>query len=334
MGRFLLKSLLLSGVVATVYVAMAARVDMAPAIQNQNYKLRHMRHREPVETLIMGDSRALAMNRFGEKGAYNYAMTYYYGMGFYPYLLRRYLKANPPPKVIILSFIPESLCEKQDYAVSPTSARVFSFRDLLKDPKLRKDRKKLKEMLLNRFDINRYYANPYDRSLFDPQTGFLIFRRDFHYKKTFLLVPDDRFRITDVSLEYLREFLDLAQANHIQVIIYFMPISEMAHRIPQFYDEFSRKIKEVAAQFPWAYFVRPYSKEDLYPLDYTIDGTHLNDKGALHFNGTRFKNLMQWSAALASSTRSPTAPSFQEFPFSPSFIRPPVLAKAVDPASR
>lgn len=299
MKRLIFKGILLLVLTASTYYVLAIRLDMAPAIQNQNYKLKRMRKTENFPILIMGDSRALAMNRSGAKGVYNYAMTYYYGLSPLPYLLRKYLKHNQPPKVIILSIIPESFGEKQDFTISPTSARLFTLREILSDPQLRKDKKKLREMLVNRFDINQFYANSYDRSLFNPDTGFLIFRRDFHYKKVFLLFYDDQFRMEPISMQHLDEFFKLTRENNIRVIVYFMPISGPAYDIPKFYNEMQRRMPQIAARFPEAYFVKPYPKDDLYPMDYTIDGTHLNEKGAIHFNETKYKQLLALSHLLA-----------------------------------
>ncbi len=314
MKIFFLKSLLLVSFIAIIYYILAGTIDMAPAIQNQNHKLKRMKQGEGFPILIMGDSRALAMNQFGEKDVYNYAMTYYYGLSPFPYLLQKYLKHNKPPKVIILSIIPEAFGEKQDYTITPTSARLFSPGEIFSDLQLLRDRKKLREILVNRFDMNQFYSNPYDRSLFNPETGFLIFRRDFHYKKVFLLHYDDQFRIEPTSMRHLDTFFRIARENDIRVIVYFMPISDLAYDIPKFYDEMHRRLPEIVARFPEVYFVRPYPKEDLYPLDYTIDGTHLNEKGAIYFNQTKYKDLVALSRAVAQSPSKP-------YPITPSAKR-------------
>src|SRR5438067_8629717 len=108
---FLCRAALLGLIICSVYVAAGRVIGGDTILKDQRFKLKKMENGDNYAVIILGDSKALAMNVWPHQGVYNYALTYFDGFYPYRYVLKEYLRYNRPPQAIVLSVSPQMFLE-------------------------------------------------------------------------------------------------------------------------------------------------------------------------------------------------------------------------------
>ncbi|MBD3170060.1 MAG: DUF1574 domain-containing protein [candidate division Zixibacteria bacterium] len=274
-------------------------------------KLERIKQAGDHDILIMGDSRAFAMNRDAEfasaNSIYNLSLANPGGLYPYPYLLKRYLKYHKPPSAIILSFIPLMLTDEWDIfaedvdltaATFYRSARLYSISDMLTEPVFREHPMTVARMLLRYLSPNKIYEKlkfNSDINGYKPETGYFTVRetKEWNFDPDVYLL-NTPLEISDKAVLFMDYFLSIARDNDIPVVLYNMPIPESVYRIRSedgFYSKYFQVIDEMAAKYPNTLTV--YREIEYYPDNYFIDGSHLNEKGAVKFNHSDFVDIVQ-----------------------------------------
>jgi len=302
MKKFIFKSFALFILMSLTYYHIGPMIVLDDALHDQTYKWRKMRKGDNFDIIIMGDSRALAMKSkgYGRDGVFNYAMSYFGGALPYRYILKRYLKFNTPPKAILFSIVPETLCEEEDYKLGPRAAGVLPPLVMAKGRSGKFDFGLFFQALKLKYVFNNVQGQLVESEKYDKSNGSLIFNRfqihSFNPKQNYFgeFVPDGIYRPTTASLKNLGDFFQNANKHNIQIYFYMMPIPELVYKKHlEFYGPFTRHMRKWIKTYPWVHLIRPYGKEDLYPASYFSDGTHLNQRGAEHYNRVRFPQLIR-----------------------------------------
>jgi len=280
-----------------------------------------------MEAIIMGDSRALAMNPLGLSWIYNYSMSYWGGMYPYRHILRKYLKNNSAPRIILFSIIPETFFTEKDYMLSNRTEALFppGILEILKG--LFTQPKAIKEKLFARFVVVLPFEPRLDKTLLNKETGSMLFRRKgvhifnpashyLEFPKGVPLTPEDvelkfhgiPFEPTPVALHHWDKFMQITKENEIHVVFYFMPIPRpVFKKYSYFFDIMSEFVKSLESQFSNITVISPYSKKDLFPMAYFGDGSHFNQKGSDYFHQHRFPEIIDFLEKLNSSLKNETS---------------------------
>lgn len=297
-------------------------------ITAQNYKLAEMRSHPPYDLIVMGDSCPMAIDvtapettRFlGNRSAFNFALVNLGGV--YPLYstLDKYLSNGPPPRVVLLSFLPSLLSGTSDIVAGSRftkfyAAKFYSLHDTISDPVLRSHPRLVGQLLLEKYRL-RFMQYRYDI----PRNEYMIQR----LKKTRgqLLILEDtaateqevlesaqykaQFSVSPDSNQYLREFLDLARHKGVAVLLFEMPVPAdvLRHRnTTGFYEAYFKYVDQLARQFDNFFYVNTlFSLPNQY---FSYDVTHLNRAGAERFQRE------QWPLVLRDTLRLFNAPDSQ-----------------------
>lgn len=270
-------------------------------------------------TIILGDSRALAINYAAppDSDIYNYSFSNAGGLYPYPCFLQKYLRKNAPPQKIIWSFIPLMLTneweifqdniEKRDSELE-RAAFLYQVSDILfplfqnifwQNPAT------MESLLKKKIDINFKYLKNYviedyepqhNQQLFNEKTGGLIFAESVRWQyspDTYLEnVP---FNIGKNTTRFINEFMAMAQQSNIQVFLFNMPIPSSVYqkRIDLgFYEKYFAYFAEIKREYPDNLFINP--KILHYEDSFFVDGSHLNQWGAELFQQSDYPDLLQW----------------------------------------
>lgn len=275
------------------------------------------------KTIILGDSRALAINYSADSHAdiYNYSFSNAGGLYPYPYFLEKYLHRNAPPRKIIWSFIPLMLTdeweifqdniEKRDSELE-RAAFLYQVSDILfplfqnifwRNPAT------LENILKKKIDINfkylkNYFIEDYDpqhnQKLFNEKTGGLIFAESVRWQySSDTYLENVPFTIGENSTGFIKKFMDMAQANNIHVYVFNMPIPSSTYkkRIEQgFYEKYFAYFAKIKREYPDNLFINPNILH--YEDRFFVDGSHLNQWGAELFQQSDYSDLLQWINSL------------------------------------
>lgn len=262
--------------------------------------------------IIMGDSRALAVNYHGaaSEEIYNFAFSNTGGMYPYVYFLHRYLENHPPPREILWSFIPLMLTDTWEIFKHPApvdageiyrAARLYTLPDML-IPGAASDvfyqyPLSTKAIIEAKFRVDpeaviKFFTcegpAPNFGGLYKPKTGALLFSTDkeWEYTPTNYL-EETEFVIAEQGIKFMRRFLALAQQHNIRVHSFNMPIPEPIHskRMKSgFYARYFEVMQRMQAEFPHTF---TYSRNiPALPSRFFIDGSHLNAMGTRKFMAT------------------------------------------------
>jgi hypothetical protein len=296
---FLWKASLLGIVVFSLYVVLGGFIDGDNIMRDQRFKMKKMKKGESYPTIILGDSKALAMNVWPHQGVYNYALTYFDGFYPYRYVLNEYLRHNRPPDAIILSVSPRMFLEPNWFGVRRTVANLLPFSDYFRTRRVRD----IAGLMYDRFDVSNSLAVQLHRrlaapdELYDPRTGALLFSRNSvftpeRWPEGVAFIPTT-FVETPRAKEQLEGFFADAKAARSRVMMYFMPTPAVIYRErPAFFQGFENNMRTWAARFPDVIFWPPYGALDVWPENRFVDGSHLNEAGARAFETERFPELL------------------------------------------
>jgi len=318
MTRFGLRALCFCALFALLYsglVLLAWQCDRTEfSLRIQDEKQTRMQGENRFTTIILGDSRALAMNmdrkRAKAHSVHNFAITNAGGLYPYYYLLEQYLAHNPTPKVVILSFIPALLDQAEDLfrekvgegAIYHSSSRLYSMKDILqRDSIFSRYPRVRRELIQRKLAVNKFYKklmHPGDHSLFDPTSGFAIFEREGNW--TFDASRLRPLQISQQAIDILGQFVATARRHQVKTVIYLMPIAQSMARSSterQSIQSYQRAVARVAAAHPG--WVEARTALVAYPDNLFIDGSHLNQRGADLFDRTEYRRLLEQVARLA-----------------------------------
>lgn len=303
------------------------------SIYQFDQKASRLRHGSATDTIILGDSRALAINFIEQKQSqqeegniYNYAFSNAGGMYPYPYFLKKYLRHQPAPGTIIWSFIPLMLTDEWDiFEKNPAfgssefyrSSRLYDLRDMLKpvnnNPFIHHPAT-TREVIYNKFSvryepIKKYFTEPYDvrvnEDLFNNETGGLLFSRQHTWNYTEENYLEKMpLQISENSEIFIKTFLELAQAKNIKVYLINMPIPAKIHekrKISGFYQKYFDYMSNIQSRF--ADTLHVYDKILSYDEIYFIDESHLNEPGAAIFQNIDYPEFLEWVAEKESAKK-------------------------------
>jgi len=273
------------------------------------------------ETIILGDSRALAVNFHAEEkeDIYNYSFANSGGMYPYVYFLKNYLKHQEKPKQILWSFIPLMLTDTWEiFKISPSgnsaevyrASKLFSITDMISLEKNsifyqypRVSRSLIeKKLYIDAVSIGKYFSESYDiennKQLFNQKTGGLLYSKDVSWrynKNTYLETTE--FNISDQEINFVEKFLKIAKNNNIKIYLFNMPIPETIYKKREeklFYEKYFSVMDALKEKYPETLFI--YKKIIAYRGSFFIDGSHLNSPGAHYFQNHDYGEIMAWIA--------------------------------------
>ncbi|SDE68209.1 DUF1574 family protein [Desulfuromonas thiophila] len=277
-----------------------------------------LRQPHPRQNILLGDSRALAVNFSGTLADAPVNLAFSNSGGLYPYIycLQNYLENHPAPQRIYWSFIPLMLTDTWEIFKQPApvgvpeiyrAARLYTLKNLLNPrdyPIFMRFPASSRAILAAKLLIDpeaaiQYLASggrPADFSRnYNPASGALLFdlERQWHYTESTYLeqVP---FVPAQQAIAFFEQFLELARQHQIQVCCFNMPIPRPIHEKRQqqgFYRRYFAILEDFRSRFPETFF---YS--DLIPAydcDEFSDGSHLNKAGADHFEHETWPQLVR-----------------------------------------
>lgn len=310
MKKFFLKTFFLGVIVLGAYFSISAMSSPDFSIYVQRFKIKKMERGENFKKIILGDSRALAMNHFSLPDTYNYAMSYWGGMYPYPFLLKRYLKYNRPPETLIVSMIPETFFAENDYEITNRTEHLFPSSPVEIVRQLRNDWPATVKRLKAKYLQGNIFEPKVDKTLLDKQSGFAIFHRTRRYepfpgaKFIEMTDQDGPWTPSGIAMGQFDDLIVLARQNNIRVVVYFMPIPELYYDLNFcFFQTVQAMVADLEKKYPDVRFIKPYTKDDLYPYDIFVDSSHLNLEGVERFTKTRFVDVIQ-----STTDRFPQAP--------------------------
>lgn len=289
------------------------------SIHQYQVKVKQKFDKRVFGNIILGDSRALAINYSNNKSPdiYNYSFSNAGGLYPYPYFLKKYLQKNAPPKRIIWSFIPLMLTDEweifqDDIAqrnseleraaflydvvdmVNPFHQNVFWQNPLTSEAILKKkidiNYKYLKSYVTENFDPHQ------NQKLFNEETGGVIFAETARWKYD----PDNYLEnvpleISSNASRFIEQFMDIAKKNAIRVYLFNMPIPTPIYQKRSnqgFYDKYFAFVNRLKEEYPDNLFINTnilHYSESLF-----LDESHLNIWGAEYFQQNDYPDILGW----------------------------------------
>jgi len=273
------------------------------------------------DDIVLGDSRTLAINYCCQNESneiYNYSFPNVGGIYQYVYFLQKYLRTQPKPKKILWSFIPLQLTDHWEIFKNPSpswksdmiyrSSKLYSVTDIIKPDKdniFYRHPDTTKNLLYRKLFIDfssviKYFIeDDYKKkreSLFNKKTGGLIFaiEKKWTYDSSNELEQIE-FNISERSVDFIKQFLELSKQNSIKVFLFNMPIPDTIyrHRIANaFYKKYFDTINQIKQLYPDTFFV--YDRVLSYDDSFFCDGSHMNYIGAKYFQSTDYPKIVEW----------------------------------------
>ncbi len=271
------------------------------------------------QSVILGDSRALAVNFYPKKNMnniYNYSFANSGGMYPYVYFLENYLKHQEKPRQILWSFIPLMLTDTWEIFKTPApdssaelyrSSKLISMLDMISFRKnsvfylYPETTKKIikNKMFINPSSIRKYFSEPYDiqnnKDLYNEITGGLIYSRNVQWEYTENnYLENIELNISDMAIGFIEDFLELARKNNIKVYLFNMPIPDKIYKkrmVGGFYTKYFKIIDKIRKKYPETLFV--YGTILSYGSSNFIDGSHLNSSGANYFQDNDYPKIIK-----------------------------------------
>ena len=266
-------------------------------------------------SIIMGDSRGLAMNK--EKAVadqydlFNFCTVIIGGIHPYCYFLRTYLKYNNPPKVIFMTFLETTFSTDSGLFRQPPIAfgdgqlyrasRYYSLAGLFTEPIFKQFSSVRWQVLATRLFPNKCYVKILEplwlkEKYLDMNTGFAAINGKHVWKPT-EPVLDEMSRPyvpSALHIESMREFLAIAKEHGIEVVIVHIPTPQSLYDTQiqtGFFTEYFAILDRLSAEFPDTLKIgnKPYP----YPDELFSDYHHLNDAGAERYNSAEFLELLE-----------------------------------------
>jgi len=275
---------------------------------------------KPYENIILGDSRALAINFFPDTpvgDVYNYSFANAGGMYPYVYFFKKYLQVQDKPEKILWSFIPLMLTDQWEIFKTPPpvksaelfrSSKLYSVFDMIipaannifyKYPQTTGSLL-YRKVSIDAASILKYFAQPYrvddNEKMLNKATGGLLYSLDRQWQYT----PDNylenvKFNISDRSILFIQQFLNLAKKHSIKVYLFNMPIPDtisQKRKDSGFYTKYLNCMTELEQKYPETLFI--YREVLSYPDSYFSDGSHLNSTGAHWFQNNDYGRIKIW----------------------------------------
>jgi hypothetical protein len=315
MSQFIKKMFLLSLLLGAAYAGLlhtSYQGDMKECGMHLIiHKARLSRQPNEYQILILGDSRALAMNSdaalAGKYSIFNLATVNLGGMYPYYHFLKTYLKNNSPPAVVLLSVSPLQLTGRHDIFSAGgihlsghlyRSSRIYPTGSILKDSIFQAYPRIRMALLSKKFTINKLYEKwkfDFDPGEYHSETGFLVhntrerWRFDpEHYTLTTPLM------FSQQSLRFLEQTIQTAQSHKVKIMLFNMPVPESIYIVRKqnnFYQRFFSKLGVLEKKYS---DVLTLNRDILhYPDSLFSDGSHLNHEGVERFNQTDYRNLVE-----------------------------------------
>ena len=299
MKRFLFNVAVLLLITGAAYLWIGRFLCGDAAIDAQRYKLERIKLGENFDAIILGDSRAMAID-WDEKSLdlYNYSLAYL--GGFYPlqFFLSQYLFYNRPPKVIVLCVTPKTFMAAHRFDLQQRSAHLFPFLEVLREARAQNQLVMIPALLRMRYDVSNFIilnlSTKQAIRRLNQRTGSMIFSETERYRDTTEMRSLGSFSPSPQGARYFNSFISATRQKHIRVILYFMPIpASAAQRNRKYYQEFRKYLKGISHSYPDIFIVKPYTFDELWPDELFCDADHLNRAGAQRFHRDHFPKLLE-----------------------------------------
>jgi len=326
-------SLIIFGVCLAVFLGVAYRVrDVGEArfLEFGVYrdKLTQIDEGRPARALLLGESRTIGITGRPEQakahGLYNLAMPAVQGIFPTYYVLKRYLAANPAPKVVILGVDPvvysgwRSILAGGTDGAAPAldyhfryASRVYSLDAILTEPEFQARPKALWRLLKAKLHLNKSYydfLNGHDRMTYDPEVGTALFdkARGWEWRPQDAEDAEQPFRVHPDLRRHMVALIELAKANGIKVVAYNPPqyIEMYQARVKSgFYEGYWAYMDELEKAYPDTFIA--WRRLDTLGHDAFIDGRHYSESGSLEVADESLAPLLAWMSEGAVASRLP-----------------------------